>query len=130
MKRNDYSIFANEPRMRREARTIDAMIRIYCQKNHGQAQGLCEGCTELRDYAFLRLRKCPFGEEKSTCANCRVHCYRPDMRERVRDVMRFSGPHMVYRHPILAFMHLAVDDRRPAPELPKRVASQSGGVSE
>lgn len=109
--------FAEQPRLKREHRTIEAMVHIYCERKHGTKRQLCVECQELYDYATLRLQKCPFGEEKSTCANCTVHCYRPDMRERVRVVMRYSGPHMVYRHPHLAFMHLAVDDKRPAPEL-------------
>jgi hypothetical protein len=111
------------PRMARELRTIEAMIRIYCQRQHPGQRELCSECQELLDYAYLRLEKCPFQEEKSTCANCAVHCYRLDMRERIRQVMRYSGPHMMYRHPYLAFMHLVVDSRREAPELPKRRAS-------
>ena len=71
-------------------------------------------------YALLRLEKCPFQELKSTCVTCQVHCYRTEMRERIRQIMRYAGPHMAYRHPYLAFMHLAVDSRREAPELPRR----------
>ena len=107
-------------RMAREYRTIEAMIHIYCRRQHGSRRELCDDCQDLLDYARLRLEKCPFQEEKSTCANCTVHCYRADMRQRIRDVMRFAGPHMIYRHPYLAFMHLVVDSRRAAPELPKR----------
>lgn len=108
------------PRMAREARTIEAMIHIFCQHEHGAKRDLCAECQELLDYAFLRLEKCPFQEDKSTCANCKVHCYRPEKREQIRVVMRQAGPHMLYRHPLLAFMHLVIDDRRPAPDLPKR----------
>lgn len=114
---------ALQPRMAREYRTIEAMIHIYCQRQHPGPRELCPDCQELLDYAYLRLEKCPFQEEKSTCANCAVHCYRPDMRERIRQVMRYSGPHMMYRHPYLAFMHLVVDSRREAQELPRRRAN-------
>ncbi len=114
------TIYFKERRLSREHKTIESMIHIYCERKHGTKQDLCVQCQELFDYATLRLVKCPFQEDKSTCANCAVHCYRPEMRERVRDVMRYSGPHMLYRHPYLAFMHLAVDDRREAPELPQR----------
>ncbi len=108
------------PRLARELKTIEAMIGIYCQRQHSTKNGLCPSCQEILEYATVRLEKCPFQQEKPTCANCTVHCYRSDMRERVRDIMRYSGPHMSYRHPILAFMHLVVDDRREAPTLPKR----------
>lgn len=113
-------VFENQPRMAREYRTIDAMFHIYCHRHHGTKDDLCPECQEVLDYARLRLEKCPFQEEKSTCANCAVHCYRPDMRERIRVIMREAGPHMIYRHPYLAFMHLVVDSRRDPPKLPQR----------
>ncbi len=75
-------------------------------------------CAPLRDYALERLDKCPFQEGKTTCAKCRVHCYKPEMREKVRTVMRYSGPRMLYRHPVLAVMHL-VDSRRKSPARPQ-----------
>jgi hypothetical protein len=101
--------------MDRERRTIDAMVRIYCRDHHGRGGGLCGQCTELRDYAFARLDRCRYQDGKPTCANCPVHCYRPDMRDRVRAVMRYSGPRMLLRHPYLAIAHLR-DGRRMVPE--------------
>jgi hypothetical protein len=106
-------------RLARERRTIEAMIRLYCAKEHGSANGLCPQCAELRDFAFLRLTKCPYGEEKPACANCPIHCYKPDKRQQIREVMRFAGPRMLLRHPVLAIRHL-IDDRREAPPLPKK----------
>jgi hypothetical protein len=108
------------PRLRREAKTIQYMIEIYCQKQHGERVDLCDECADLQDYALSRLERCPFQENKSTCANCKVHCYRPEMRERIRKVMRFSGPRMMLHHPILTILHLWVDGRREAPELRKK----------
>jgi hypothetical protein len=108
-------------RLRREWRTIDAMIAISCRARHGGRRGaLCGECDELRSYAGFRLERCPFGPEKPTCGNCKVHCYRPEMGERVRQVMRFAGPRMMARHPYLALMHLLVDERRPAPAKARR----------
>lgn len=86
------------------------MIILYCRNNHKKDQ-LCIECRELRDYALNRLDRCPFQEGKTTCAKCPVHCYKPDMRERVRAVMRYSGPRMLWRHPVLAVFHL-IDGRR------------------
>lgn len=108
-------------RLRREWRTVEAMIAITCKDLHGGRRGeLCPECRELHDYAHLRLVRCPFGEEKPTCANCKVHCYRPEMREKVRLVMRHAGPKMLLKHPALALLHLWVDSRREAPEKPAR----------
>jgi len=93
-------------RIRRERITVEKMIQIYCRKNHNSKKELCYECRELLDYSNARLTYCPFKEDKPVCTNCTVHCYKPEMKERVRDVMRFSGPKMIFRHPYLAVMHL------------------------
>ena len=104
------------PRLRREAQTIQAMTALYCREQHNPPAGsLCADCEELQEYALQRLHRCPFQEEKSTCAKCRIHCYQPAMRERVRVMMRYAGPRMLRSHPILAVLHL-LDGLRPAPE--------------
>jgi len=106
----------------RERVTLEAMVRVYCSAHHGSRKQLCPECEELLRYAHLRLEKCPFQEAKPTCANCSTHCYRPDMRERIRTVMRYAGPRMLWRHPVLALLHLA-DGRRRTPE---RAAKRKG----
>ncbi len=75
---------------------------------------MCDKCLELEEYALQRLEKCPFGEGKTTCLKCPVHCFKPAMRERVRCVMRFSGPRMAYTHPIMTVAHF-IDGRRSQP---------------
>jgi predicted amidophosphoribosyltransferase len=95
----------NKRRLEREKRTVAVMIAMYCRGVHNSPQ-LCPECAALLDYALQRIEKCPFGANKPTCANCTVHCYREEMRERVRAVMRYSGPRMLLSHPILALMHL------------------------
>ena len=102
-----------DTRIEREARTVSVMIRDYCSFHHKGNEN-CSECAELLDYAIERLKKCPFQEGKTTCANCPVHCYRPEMREKIRTVMRYAGPRMIYRHPILALLHI-VDGRRKEP---------------
>jgi hypothetical protein len=105
------------PRLARELRTIRAMLRIVCRDRHGTADGLCGECQSLADYAAKRLALCPYGADKPTCVNCRIHCYGKRQREQVRDTMRYAGPRMMLRHPYLAVMHV-VDGRRPAPPRP------------
>jgi hypothetical protein len=104
-------------RLAREEKTIAAMIALYCRDQHGgvpaaaRDDGLCAECVELLDYARLRLERCRYGAAKPACAGCETHCYRPAMRERVREVMRYSGPRMLKHHPVLALAHL-VDGRK------------------
>ncbi len=105
------------PRLARERKTVRAMIEMYCADHHG-AGGLCPECAELADYADRRLDLCPYGPDKPTCTNCPIHCYRPEPRERMREVMRYAGPRMLRKHPYLAIMHL-IAERRPVPPLPK-----------
>ena len=101
------------PRMTRESATAAVMIAIYCQ-NHHESDGLCPDCKELLAYARERLEKCPFQEGKTTCAKCPVHCYKPDTREKIKAVMRYSGPRMLYRHPVLTVYHF-IDKLRKEP---------------
>lgn len=95
-----------ERKREREKRTVSLMIRLYCQKKHGTGHGLCDECRALNDYAVQRSDHCPFMENKTFCSNCRVHCYKPQMREKIRAVMRFAGPRMIFRHPVMAIRHV------------------------
>ena len=102
-------------RLSREERTIAVMIALYCRDTHGATPDTCAACSALRAYAHDRLVRCPFEADKPTCLNCAVHCYRGDMHERVRAVMRYSGPRMLLRHPVLTLLHLYWDSRRETP---------------
>ena len=94
-------------RLEKEKKTIAIMIQIFCGANHGTGRKLlCPECTQLLDYAKERLDKCPYGNNKGACSKCRIHCYKPGMRKNITEVMRFSGPKMATRHPLLAIDHL------------------------
>ena len=115
----------------REKQTVEAMIRLYCKgKRHGETENgtahrssahlsvsrfhlsvfpvppLCPQCQVLLDYAIQRSELCRFGVDKPSCTRCPVHCYKPAMREQIRQVMRYSGPRMLLHDPILAIGHL------------------------
>jgi len=99
-------------RLGREFDTMRRMVGLYCQAHHaGQPGAPCPQCTGFLDYAERRLQKCPYGQDKPTCANCPVHCYKKAPRDYAKAVMRFAGPRMMTRHPYLALMHL-IDGRR------------------
>lgn len=95
-----------QKKRQREQYVVAEMIKLYCNRNHGSKKELCPKCRELLEYAAARSEKCPFMEQKTFCSNCRVHCYKPEMREKIRKVMRFSGPRMIFVHPILAIRHV------------------------
>ncbi|WP_300725986.1 nitrous oxide-stimulated promoter family protein [uncultured Bacteroides sp.] len=94
----------------REKRTVEQMVRLYCRYKEGNKE-LCPSCAGLLQYALARLSHCPFGEGKPTCRKCTVHCYKPEMKEKIRAVMRFSGPRMLLYHPIDTLRHL-LDEKK------------------
>jgi hypothetical protein len=112
----------------REERVVTEMIALYCRGNHAAAgngsaaargghaasrgiDALCPECRELADYARTRSEHCPFMETKTFCSNCKVHCYSPEMRERIRAVMRYSGPRMLFHHPAMTVWHVFTSAR-------------------
>jgi len=93
-------------RLEREKSTVQMMIELYCKDHHHPERQLCSDCQELFEYAMTRLAHCKFRESKPTCTKCTVHCYKPEMRKRIQEIMRYSGPKMIYTHPIAAIRHL------------------------
>ncbi len=105
-----------------EHRTIKAMTQIYCSDHHKQEpkmDKLCDDCREFVDFAGFRLSKCPYGQIKPVCQHCPIHCYKKDMKEKARIIMRYGGPRMLLKHPIMAIRHLW-HGRKPVPDLPKK----------
>jgi len=84
------------------------MIQLYCRAQHRQKEGhvFCSECQALFEYAQERIARCPYKEEKPVCERCPLHCYTPEMREKIRTVMRYAGPRMFWRHPLMAMHHL------------------------
>ena len=105
-----------EKKRLKEQQVVSEMIALYCRKNHQTGTNVkkgefCQECAQLRDYAVQRSERCRFMENKTFCANCKVHCYKPEMREKIRRVMRFSGPRMLLYHPGMAIWHLVTSMR-------------------
>lgn len=100
-------------RLGREFRTMQRMVEIHCADRHGVPRGtLCADCVEFLGYVQRRLEKCPYGEDKPTCARCPIHCYKPAQREMAREVMRYAGPRMPLSHPWLSLLHVLDKLRR------------------
>ena len=105
-------------RIQREKLTIRRMISLY-QRRCPEATADEQHYDLLYAYAVKRLDRCIFGTDKPACKQCPVHCYQPSKREEMKQIMRWSGPRMLWRHPILTGRHL-LDDKRPVPELPEQ----------
>ena len=89
-------------KIEKEKRISFLMIDLY-YKEHKEESISKE---ELKKYVESRLDKCPYQEEKTFCSNCKIHCYKKDMQEKIRAVMRFFGPRIVFRHPVMAIRHM------------------------
>ena len=90
-----------------ELQAVAKMIEIYCRGKHRKIYkgNLCTECQELMEYAHSRIKNCPFMETKSFCSNCKVHCYSPYMRAKIKAVMRYSGPRIMFYHPLMCIKH-------------------------
>lgn len=102
-------------RRAREERTVSQMIALYCAGHHPResrteqamcGEPVCPSCAELDAYAVLRTSRCRKMETKTSCDACEIHCYKPAMLERIHEVMRYSGPRMLTKHPVAAVRHL------------------------
>lgn len=94
----------------REKEVVELMIQIYCKgKKHSKHGKVCEECQKLLAYSKKRTDCCPFMETKTFCSNCKVHCYKPDMKVQMKAVMRYSGPRMLFHHPIMAIHHVILE---------------------
>jgi hypothetical protein len=93
-------------------RTLMKFVGIYCRENHNGAKSpflfklfdikeienkeisLCSGCTRLLTYGLTMRLKCPHNP-KPMCKKCETQCYRGEYKSKIREVMKFSGMHLV-----------------------------------
>ncbi|MBW4828095.1 MAG: nitrous oxide-stimulated promoter family protein [Clostridiaceae bacterium] len=95
-----------DEKRKKEQEILNLMIKIYCKKKHHNNKNLCESCKELMEYSNKRISKCPHMETKTFCSSCTTHCYDRKHQESIREVMRFSGPWMIFYHPIALIKHI------------------------
>lgn len=86
-----------------EIAIIEQIVALYCNKKH--KQNMCDDCQQLLNYARTRLQKCKFGDQKPRCAKCPVHCYKHDMRTKMKAVMRYTAPRMLIYKPFVYVRH-------------------------
>lgn len=93
-------------KIEKEKKIIKLMIEIYSKGHDKKILEQNNEMLELLNYAWQRLDKCPFKDEKKFCSKCSIHCYQPEMRKKVKEVMKYSGPRLVFKHPILLIKHV------------------------
>ncbi|MBN2396078.1 MAG: nitrous oxide-stimulated promoter family protein [Candidatus Atribacteria bacterium] len=92
--------------LKNEKKTVKAMIMIYCSAHHEQKNGLCMDCQRLFEYAESRIDNCKYKSQNLVCSECKVHCFHPEKREEIKEIMRYSGKKMLWKHPVLAVRYL------------------------
>lgn len=81
---------------------VGKMIDLYYQ---GDKTEKTIPADRMHSYATKRLQHCRFGEAKTTCQKCPIHCYQPTYRQQMKQIMGYAGPRMLWHHPILTLRH-------------------------
>lgn len=92
-------------RLQREATIVKTMIEYHCCEVHHE-KNPCRQCSDLIAYTTRKLANCKFGPVKPVCKDCHIHCYSPEKKQTIREVMRWAGPRMLYRYPLYALIHI------------------------
>ena len=111
-------------RLQRDLRVLARMICVYCRDKHASAektraygQGhdferitgssveVCPDCAKLLAHALVKRSTCPL-VPKPACKHCPRHCYHPTYRQRIREVMKYSGRKLALAGRIDFLFHL------------------------
>jgi len=97
---------------RDDIRTLMKFVGIYCRENHDGTKSpfifklfdikeignkeipLCSDCTRLLTYGLTMRLKCPH-DPKPMCKKCETQCYKGEYKEKIREIMKFSGIYMI-----------------------------------
>jgi uncharacterized CHY-type Zn-finger protein len=97
----------------KDLKVLANFVSIFCREKHGaedrdvfsmkdprltQVLGeeimLCGDCRRLLSHAVAKSLQCPY-DPKPMCKKCQTHCYAPGYREKIKEVMKFSGLYLV-----------------------------------
>jgi predicted amidophosphoribosyltransferase len=111
-------------KLNRDLKTLALFIDLYCRSCHteavkstvclkthdlqallGRKLTLCDDCRKLLTHAFVKRSHCPL-DPKPACKHCPSHCYNPAYRQRMRQVMKFSGWKMLLGGRLNYLFHL------------------------
>ena len=94
-----------EKKRDREKKVISEMVKLYCRKNHKKRE-LCDECRDVLNYSLNRIDNCKYMYTKTFCSNCKKPCYSPKMKEKIKQIMKFSVPRILFHHPLLVIYHI------------------------
>lgn len=98
----------------KDVQVLARFIELYCRAHHDrettgrvaideilcQVKGiggtLCPDCAELLEHGIKKRALCPL-DPKPACKNCHIHCYSKEYRQKIREIMAFSGKRMILR---------------------------------
>lgn len=105
---------------RKDLKILALFTSVYCRDHHSQERlplsdlprsltvlqrfPCCVQCRDFLLYAIERRLRCPL-DDKPSCRHCPVHCYRPDQRELVRTIMRYSGKALIKKGRLDLLLH-------------------------
>ena len=98
----------------KDIRVLGDFVSIFCRENHqtettsifsmkdaklrtvwdDKELVLCQDCCKLLTHGITKLLLCSY-DPKPMCKKCATQCYAPGYREKVREVMKFSGLYLV-----------------------------------
>ncbi|MBI2860255.1 MAG: nitrous oxide-stimulated promoter family protein [Chloroflexi bacterium] len=108
----------------RDIKVLADFVSIFCRERHqnmvknafpirddrlrevldAREPRLCQECNKLLNHGIAKLMLCPH-DPKPMCKKCTTHCYAPGYRERVREVMKFSGLHLIKHGRVDMLLH-------------------------
>ncbi|MBI5700381.1 nitrous oxide-stimulated promoter family protein [Candidatus Saganbacteria bacterium] len=92
----------------RELKTLVLFVETFCSQKHAEraqnSQKLCDECDKLLKYGRAKLILCKY-DPKPKCRECKTHCYAPSYREKIKEVMKFSGMFLVKRGRLDLLLH-------------------------
>jgi hypothetical protein len=95
-----------------DIRMLMKFVTIFCRENHAAERTpfsfrpydvkeieqkeiqICSDCTRLLTYGLTMRLKCPH-DPKPMCKKCETQCYHGEYKNKIREVMKFSGMHLV-----------------------------------
>lgn len=91
-----------EKKREKERKAMELILSVY-EKGHQEER---DDIEKLRQYSMERINKCPKMATKTYCSNCEIHCYRQEYRDKIKKVMRYSGPRLFLKKPLWVVDHM------------------------